>query len=974
MAEVKKVFLSSTGRDLSEYREAAYKAIEGLEGYHCVRMEDFGARDWVADEFCRTKVAECDLFVGILGLCYGSSPKGKQKSYTEREYEAAIAAKLPRLMFLAPDDFPVPGDLIESDEERAKQRAFRDRVSAELVRDTFTSAEDLARRVEQAIFNWALSREKAKPEAAAGPAALVPLPPPAHFVHPYPLQRNFTGRVRERGMLTEWLTKDDRPVLAMIAIGGMGKSALTWAWVQRDVLGLPLPGAPEDKCHAAEACRVPGANKPEGIFWYSFYEREATFQNFLNAALAYCSGGKVDPTTVPSIHERMQALYNLLCGNRFLMMLDGLERILRAYASLGAAYQGDVVEEDKRGDFRSCTDRNSGEFFRWLTSGAMKSRVVITSRLFPLELDDIGGCRRESLEGFDPEDARIFFQNQGIECTRAEVEDVCGPYGCQPLALRLLAGLITEDPERPNDISVAAGHKITEDLRGKEQHHILERAYDALGKGERGLLGDIAASRYALEYGTLQAIFGPREEKREAEKAFRFESLGALKEGLKRLVRRGLLVRQEGTGRYDLNPIVRQYAYGRLADKGGTHMRLWSYFSAVPAPETERVEKIEDLAPVIELYHHTVRAGNRYEDALTLYNNKLAKPLYSRFSAYQLCVELLRDLFPEGPSPRPEIEDKSSQASALSSLGHSYALSGQPRLAARAYEVALDLMREGRTDAEEAITLDSLVFLAHLPLGRLSATEKRVEDYLGQLGGTRGGRYAKAAAQLAYGRLLSYQGHFDKAKRQLDAALDSFVYGRALKYEGTARASQGVCALLMGDVPGALEVSGSALQLARLHGHPRDIIEAEWLAGAANLALAARRRGPRGKVLSRARNHVEEALTLCRRKNVACFEPDILLTWGRWHRAKGEADRAKGDAEEAMRIADRCEYRLKQAEIHNFLARLAMDEGNHDEAKKEAEIAYERAWCDGPPHCYKPAMDEAEGMLKELGAEPPKMD
>ena len=31
---VKTVFLSSTARDLADYREATYRAIEGLDGYH----------------------------------------------------------------------------------------------------------------------------------------------------------------------------------------------------------------------------------------------------------------------------------------------------------------------------------------------------------------------------------------------------------------------------------------------------------------------------------------------------------------------------------------------------------------------------------------------------------------------------------------------------------------------------------------------------------------------------------------------------------------------------------------------------------------------------------------------------------------------------------------------------------------------------------------------------------------------------
>ncbi len=56
-----------------------------------------------------------------------------------------------------------------------------------------------------------------------------PLEP--YFAHPYPLQENFTGRVSERVMLTKWLVGEQHPVLALTAIGGMGKSALTWAWL-----------------------------------------------------------------------------------------------------------------------------------------------------------------------------------------------------------------------------------------------------------------------------------------------------------------------------------------------------------------------------------------------------------------------------------------------------------------------------------------------------------------------------------------------------------------------------------------------------------------------------------------------------------------------------------------------------------------------------------------------------------------------
>ncbi|MEA2602603.1 MAG: hypothetical protein QOF89_3595 [Acidobacteriota bacterium] len=36
---VRNVFLSSTARDLGPYRDAVYKAISGLDGFHCVRKD-----------------------------------------------------------------------------------------------------------------------------------------------------------------------------------------------------------------------------------------------------------------------------------------------------------------------------------------------------------------------------------------------------------------------------------------------------------------------------------------------------------------------------------------------------------------------------------------------------------------------------------------------------------------------------------------------------------------------------------------------------------------------------------------------------------------------------------------------------------------------------------------------------------------------------------------------------------------------
>jgi tetratricopeptide (TPR) repeat protein len=172
--------------------------------------------------------------------------------------------------------------------------------------------------------------------------------------------------------------------------------------------------------------------------------------------------------------------------------------------------------------------------------------------------------------------------------------------------------------------------------------------------------------------------------------------------------------------------------------------------------------------------------------------------------------------------------------------------------------------------------------------------------------------------------------------------------------------------LLMNDAQAALEAAQRAFEFwkqnaERAYPNESDRVRVEWLWGAALIMEE--------KDLNAASAHLTDALTRCRRINLVEVEPDILLAWARWYRARGERQEAQAYAEEALAIADRCEYRLKQADIHIFLARGTLEAGEREVARQHAEVAKERAWCDGPPHCYKPALDEAEGMLGELGAE-----
>ena len=64
-----------------------------LEGLHCVRMEDWTARPDTPRATCEAEIHTSDLFIGILGPCYGSSPPNDPRSFTEIEYDTAVAAR-----------------------------------------------------------------------------------------------------------------------------------------------------------------------------------------------------------------------------------------------------------------------------------------------------------------------------------------------------------------------------------------------------------------------------------------------------------------------------------------------------------------------------------------------------------------------------------------------------------------------------------------------------------------------------------------------------------------------------------------------------------------------------------------------------------------------------------------------------------------------------------------------------------------
>jgi tetratricopeptide (TPR) repeat protein len=124
------VFLSSTARDLEPHRAAIHAELISTGLFHCIRQEDFGPQNAGAVELCCEKVKGSDIFIGLTGQRRGWEPDGDnaKRSITEMEHDWAKEAGRRRYLYVTPDDFPVPGNLRDTDEQHERQQAFRKRV------------------------------------------------------------------------------------------------------------------------------------------------------------------------------------------------------------------------------------------------------------------------------------------------------------------------------------------------------------------------------------------------------------------------------------------------------------------------------------------------------------------------------------------------------------------------------------------------------------------------------------------------------------------------------------------------------------------------------------------------------------------------------------------------------------------------------------------------------------------------------
>jgi hypothetical protein len=273
------VFVSHTA-ELREFPHAwsfvaAAEEAVSRAGHAIADMAYFPVRDQKPAEYCRAQVRDCDVYVGLIGLRYGTPVRDQPEvSYTELEFHAATEASLPRLVFLLEEEqeVPIPARwLLNSDPDlRARQRAFRARLrDSGMVTGTFSSPQQLGLLVLRALTDLRRERQpgmarrlQQRPEFVFGRKDLLA-----------ELHARLTSR------------RDGPGIVALCGPGGAGKTSAAVEYAYRhlaecgvvwqlpaeepaalaaglselagqlDGRGGPNAGDPKARVHAALACR-----------------------------------------------------------------------------------------------------------------------------------------------------------------------------------------------------------------------------------------------------------------------------------------------------------------------------------------------------------------------------------------------------------------------------------------------------------------------------------------------------------------------------------------------------------------------------------------------------------------------------------------------------------------------------------------------------------------------------------------------
>ena len=965
MVDMPCAVISSTVYDLPDHRKAAQDAC--LRQDFFPKMMEFQAPS-PADplQLSRDLVDQADVYVLILGFRYGEVTRGQDKSFTHLELDRATERGIPMLMLLMADNHPLTKADVDTGTGAERIRELREQVRLEHAVNYFSSAEQLRALLIDGLSDM---RKRLRPrEVSFHHVHQLVAPPEPYIAHPYTLLQTseVVGRQRELNVLTDWVTGagadfNQARLLTFVAIGGIGKSAVTWKWFNEVAPNEMRPLA--------------------GRVWWSFYESDARFDNFVARTLAYVSRLPIDQVSDMHVSEQQEELLAALDQEPHLIVLDGLERLLLAYARPDAAYLADD-DLDKRtantvanalglpagaaasftgqSRLRITADPRAGAFLRRLAA-VRASHVLATSRLYPADLQavtgaSIRGAAAYFVEGLSDDDAVNLWRAFGVTGGRDELVALFNTFGNYPLLIRALAGEVARFRPAPGDFTRwQQAHAEFDPFQLpliQRKSHVLKYALSGLTDTDNRVLHTVAAFRAPATYATLAALLtGPGKP---------CPDEPALDLILTDLEDRGLVGWDRRGNRYDLHPVVRGVAWSALDPraKNDIYQNFATHFEAIPAADQDAIKSIDDLAGAIELYHTLVRL-RRAKDAFDIFSDRVFD-VVNRIGAYREAAELA-ELFLAEPGLMDLLKEEHSESAGYLMLWLvvSYYLSGDP---GRSLDT-IGLTGKSNDEEDQSLLL-TLHSMALGQRGKLAESERLARESINLDTGKERKRDVLQFALWGFAMALLRRGKYKEAVAWLSDYRGKGQGGDDVEeiFGPQDLLSLGLTALREDDITTAQFLAGKIASSAEQLGRPIPRIQSMTLGAAVAEALGER---------DRAHDLLSDALVMARELRLADSEAGLLVRLGAWNVRSGRLGAARGHATDALQVAEHRQLTLQRIDAVNLLSRIERDSGHLREAAASAAEAYRLAWCDGPPFWYEPGIRQARENLAALGEPEP---
>ena len=258
MAQSVRVFVSATSGDLGAYRRAVRDTL--LTRGVFPDVQDHFPPDYRAVvEMLRDRINGCDAVICLVGFYYGAEPQHRpgdqpRRSYTQLEFEIAVALGRPVYVFLADEACPVDEHAEEPEELRGLQLEHRDRLMGrDELWHTFESLEQLTQQVAAIPFPGLGDGSPRKPQNL----------PHASLGTLFKGREDFLAALRSRLEGSPGWAAAVVATQAIHGLGGIGKSrlAVEYAWHRRadyTALLFVVADSPESLSRNLAALAAPG--------------------------------------------------------------------------------------------------------------------------------------------------------------------------------------------------------------------------------------------------------------------------------------------------------------------------------------------------------------------------------------------------------------------------------------------------------------------------------------------------------------------------------------------------------------------------------------------------------------------------------------------------------------------------------------------------------------------------------------------